>query len=79
MSDADQLEMQLLSLPPRERERLALAAWESLAAAGTWISDPQTDPDGIALARKRNDEIESGKVSVLSQEEFRRLTGGKPE
>lgn len=77
MSSTDQLELQVLSLPPSDRERLALAAWESLAATGTWISDPRTDPDGIALAQQRDDEIESGKVSTLSHDEFRRLTGGK--
>ena len=76
MTTADKLEIELLSLPPRDRERLALAAWESLEAASAWLSDPATDPDGIALARRRDEEIESGLIAVLSRERFRSRTGG---
>ena len=68
----DQLEAELLRLPPRERERLALAAWASLEEATVWLTDPQTDREGIALARERDAAIESGAVSPLTHEEFRR-------
>ena len=68
----DQLEAELLRLPPRERERLALAAWASLEEATVWLTDPQTDREGIALARERDAAIESGTVSPLTHEEFRR-------
>ena len=79
MSTTDQLEAELLRLPPRDRERLALAAWDSLEEATAWLSDPNTDRDGIALARKRDAEIESGQASPLSHEEFRRRTRNTAE
>ncbi|MEK6244473.1 MAG: addiction module protein [Pseudomonadota bacterium] len=74
MSTTDQLEAELLRLPPRDRGRLALAAWESLEAATAWLSDPSTDREGIALARERDAAIESGRATALSHEEFRRRT-----
>ena len=74
MSTTDQLEAELLRLPPRDRERLALAAWESLEEATAWLSDPNTDREGITLARERDAEIESGQAAPLSHEEFRRRT-----
>jgi hypothetical protein len=79
MSTTDQLEAQLLRLPPRERERLALAAWESLEQASAWLADPQTDREGIAVAQARDAAIESGQVAPISHEEFRRRTRGKNE
>ena len=74
VSTTDQLEAELLRLPPRDRERLALAAWESLEEATAWLADPNTDREGIALARERDAEIESGQAAALSHEEFRRRT-----
>jgi len=79
MSTTDQLEAELLRLPARDRERLALAAWESLEEATAWLSDPDTDREGIALACKRDGEVESGEVTPLSHEEFRRRTRGTAE
>ena len=74
MSTTDQLEADLLRLPPHDRERLALAAWQSLEESTAWLSDPDTDREGIALARERDAEIESGQATPLSHEEFRRRT-----
>ncbi|OFZ83689.1 MAG: hypothetical protein A2W21_11810 [Betaproteobacteria bacterium RBG_16_66_20] len=74
MSTTDQLEAELLRLPPRDRERLALAAWESLEEATAWLADPNTDREGIDLARERDTEIESGQAAPLNHEEFRRRT-----
>lgn len=79
MSTTDQLEAELLRLPPRDRERLALAAWESLEEATAWLSDPNTDREGIALARERDAAIESGQATPLSHEEFRRRTRNAAE
>ena len=76
---ADQLEAELLRLPPRERERLALAAWASLEQATAWLADPQTDREGIAVALERDAAIESGQVAPISSEEFRRRTRGTAE
>lgn len=74
MSSIDQLEAELLRLPPRNRERLALSAWESLEEANAWLSDPDADREGIALARERDAEIESGQTTALGHEDFRRRT-----
>ena len=79
MSTTDQLEAELLRLPPHDRERLALAAWESLEKATAWLSDPNTDREGIDLARERDAEIESGQATALSHEEFRRRTRNAAE
>ena len=76
MSATDQLEEALLSLPPRDRERLALAAWESLEHVQAWLADPRTDQEGIAQARKRDAEIESGRVIPIDHEEFAKRTRG---
>jgi hypothetical protein len=70
MITVDRLEAALLRLPPRDRERMALTAWESLDRAETWLSNPGTDPEGIASAFGRDAEIESGSVTPLSHEEF---------
>lgn len=77
MSTPDRIETELLSLLPRDRERLALAAWESLEGADTWLADPTIDPEGIALAIRRDKEIESGQVTPLTLEEFRLHIGVK--
>jgi heme-degrading monooxygenase HmoA len=72
VNTTDQLEAELLRLPPRDRERLALAAWESLEDLTAWLADPETDREGIAVARERDAQIESGQVPPLSHEEFLR-------
>ncbi len=79
MGTVEKLEEELLRLPPRERERLALLAWESLEEVTAWLADPDTDRGGIAMARERDAEIESGQVAPLSHEEFRRRTRGTAE
>ena len=79
MSTTDQLEAELLRLPPGDRERLALAAWASLEEAAAWLADPRTDREGIALAQERDATIETGQVAPLTEEEFRRRTRGTAE
>ena len=74
MNTTDQLEAEILRLPPRDRERLALTAWESLAADNTWVSSSEFDSEGVAIARQRDDEMEAGAVQPLSREEFHRRT-----
>jgi hypothetical protein len=79
MSTLSELEKEILSLAPAERERIAMTAWESL------VSDPNTagsrdlDPEGIQLATQRNAEIEAGNVQPISHTEFIRRTGGSSE
>lgn len=79
MSTPDRLETELLNLPPQDRERLALAAWESLEGTNVWLADTTVDSEGIALARSRDEQIESGKVAPLSLEEFQQRIGGTAE
>jgi hypothetical protein len=72
MNQIDRLEADILRLPPRDRERVALAAWDSLAEDEAWLSDPCIDPEGMAIARKRDHGLESGQVETLNHEEFAR-------
>lgn len=67
------LEREALSLPPGERERLALAVWASLDRAAEF------DPDGIDMALDRDSEIESGAVEAIDHEEFTRRTAAADE
>lgn len=74
MMTRDQLESVLLQLPPAERERIALFAWESLEDAQEWLSDPLTDKEGVTIAKERDNDIESKAVLPLNQSEFIRRT-----
>ncbi|MEO6907993.1 MAG: addiction module protein [Abditibacteriaceae bacterium] len=65
-----ELEKEVLNLPPVEREMLALAAWESIQTSG------ELDAEGIEIAHRRDQEIESGAVRAISHEEFMRRTRG---
>ena len=79
MADVTEIERELLGLPPAERERLALRAWESLVDNGEAASDPSIDAAGLELANKREAELEQGEVDAVEEEEFRRRTGGVNE
>ena len=79
MDTTSQLEIEILRLPARDRERLALVAWESLAADVAWISDPEVDPEGLALADTRDTDIESGTTEAISHDEFVRRRGNSKE
>ena len=72
MNSSSQIEAEMLRLPASDRERLALLAWHSLGEDQVWLADPANDPDGIALARMRDREIENGQVEALSHDEFLR-------
>jgi hypothetical protein len=76
MAKVIEIERELLGLPPAERERLALKAWESLIEDGEAATDPKIDPEGIELARNRDKELEHGKTNSISDKEFRLRTGG---
>lgn len=73
------LEHAVLRLPPAQRMQLALAAWESLEGDLSVASDRSFDPEGVALAIRRDQEIESGAKQAISHQDFIRLTGGKVE
>lgn len=72
-----QIEQAVLELPPVQRARLALAAWESLENDPVAVADSTLDPEGIALAVQRDHEIESGSENAISHSAFRRLTGAE--
>ncbi len=77
MPDLAALEKEILNLPPAERERFALLAWESLVAdpaAGSLV-----DPEGVAIALERDAAMESDSVKPIDHAEFLRRTGGAVE
>lgn len=70
------LEKEILDLPVKEREQVALTAWESLEKETAFIADRSFDPEGIDLAITRDNEIESGRVTPISHSTFQRITSG---
>lgn len=74
-----QIERDVLGLPPAERARLAVTAWDSLEADPGFAADRAFDPDGVALARERDRQIEAGSSKPLTEDEFKRRTGGASE
>ena len=52
---------------------MALAAWESLESAGA-AKGSEFNPEGIEIALRRNQEIESGSVQTIGHSEFVRRT-----
>lgn len=79
MSTIIELEKEILSLTPAERERLATIAWESLVSDPTAEGSREIDPEGIQLAAQRDADIESGRVQPIDHAEFLRRTGGTSE
>lgn len=76
MSAIAEIERELLDLPAVDRERLVLKAWESLVRDPSAAGEPEIDPEAIDIAKNRDSEIESGKTTAISQEEFTRRTSG---
>jgi hypothetical protein len=74
MSTLSKLQKDLLRLPADEREQLALSAWSSLNDGADADINAVIDPDGIKLAIKRDDQLDSGSVSAISHSEFKRRT-----
>lgn len=75
MSNLIDLEKQVLGLPPKERERLVLAAWASLDGAMT-TQGFNLDPEGVEIALRRNHEIGCGADQPISHGEFLQRTNG---
>ena len=76
MSAIAEIERGLLGLPAADRERLILKAWESLARDLDAAGNPEIDAAAVELAKNRDSEIDSGKTTVISHEEFIRRTSG---
>lgn len=79
MSTILKLEKDIFALPVVERERLAVAAWESLVRDPGAAGDRNIDPEGIEIAAQRDTEIESGRVQPIGRAEFLRRPGGPSE
>lgn len=77
MSNLAELEKEVLNLPPQQRERLVLAAWESLEPSSAALTDSAIDPEGLEIAIDRDKQIESGSVQTISHSEFMQRTGGE--
>ena len=75
MDTTAEIERQLLGLPPADRARLAMKAWESLVDDLGAASDPAIDAGGLTLSRDRDAELERGAVASINHAEFRRRTG----
>ena len=75
MNTTADLEQQLLGLPPADRARLLLKAWESLAEDPDAAADPSIDPQGIRIAIERDAELTNGTMRPIDDIEFRRWTG----
>jgi len=65
----DQIALEALRLPPRERAVLAASLWESIEDPYVLAAD-RSDDAAIALALVRDGELESGIVSPLSHAEL---------
>jgi hypothetical protein len=76
METASEIERKLLGMPVAERERIAVAVWESLLIDPVAVSDESIDPKAIELAEYRDRDIESGTSRPLTHAEFRQVTGG---
>ena len=75
MNTTADLEQQLLGLPPADRARLLLRAWESLVDETDVATDPSVDSKGLKIAIERDIELTSGAVQRIDDLEFRRRTG----
>lgn len=72
MANLRDIEVQILSLEPADREQIALVAWDSLDAD---VHTHMTDED-FRIAESRNAEIESGAVEPIDHSTFLERTGG---
>ena len=65
----DQIAAEALRLPPKERAKLAESLWESLVDPFK-IPAESDDAEAVALAMKRDRQLETGEVQPLSHEEL---------
>ena len=74
MSTTADLERQLLGLPPADRAKLLIRAWESLVEDPAATEDPEIDPQGLKLALERDADLQNGRNESINDAEFRRRT-----
>ena len=68
MSAIKEIEKTVLALPPEQRAQLAEALLSSLPPIGNDLSEEAEIEEAI----RRDQEIETGRVQALSEDEFRR-------
>ena len=78
MKSVAQIEDDIMALPPGERARLAVVAWESLVGDAAFVASRSFDPEGVALAVRRDEQIRDGASRALTLAEFIAHTGGNP-
>ncbi len=74
MSTTADLERQLLGLPPADRAKLLIRAWESLVDDPAVAADPEIDPQGLKVALERDADLKNGRTESIDDTEFRRRT-----
>lgn len=74
MSNLSKLQKDLLRLSANEREELALSAWNSLGRGSDSVINSQLDPEGVELAKERDQQLDSESVNPISHTEFLRRT-----
>ena len=74
MSTTADLERQLLGLPPADRARLLIRAWESLVDDPAVAADAEIDPQGLKVALERDADLKNGRTESIDDTEFRRRT-----
>ena len=74
MNTTADLERQLLGLPPADRARLLIRAWESLVDDPAVAADPEIDPQGLRVALERDADLKNGRAESINDAEFRRRT-----
>ncbi len=65
----DQIATEALRLPAKERAKLAESLWESLVDPFKTPAESE-DAEAVALAMKRDRQLETGEVQPLSHEEL---------
>lgn len=65
----DQIACEALTLEPRDRALLAETIWESLNPLHAFSTD-RSEQEAIALARKRDAELDRSEVVSLSHQEL---------
>ena len=74
MSTTADLERQLLGLPPADRAKLLIRAWEGLVDDPAVAADPEIDPQGLKVALERDADLKNGRTESIDDTEFRRRT-----
>ncbi len=76
MKTAAQVEIDIMHLSATERARLAMVAWDSIEDDATFAASHSLDPEGIALAIERDNQMNVSDADSLTLDQFKDRTGG---